>query len=86
MYFSLFLFIHIVGKLGSLTDGMMLVDAVVESVERRSPVRNIKSSIPSWVKPMTYKIDTSLVLSIIRLEQGLVGPVQDTVTEWDIGG
>ena len=40
-----------------------------ESIEHRLPMRKIGGSIPGQVKPMIYKIDTSLPLDIIMIGQ-----------------
>ena len=34
-----------------------VLDTVVESIERKFPIQEVRSSIPYPVKPMTYKLD-----------------------------
>ena len=61
---------------------------VDESVECKSPVREIWSWIPDRVKQMTYKIDTCCFLAwcSVLIGEGKDSLVycQDNVTEWDI--
>ena len=52
-----------VSQWGSIIITMSGLGTVAESVEHRSSVREIVSSNPSRVKPMTYQIDTCCFLA-----------------------
>ena len=62
---------------------------VTEWVERRSCVKEIRSSVPCGVKRMTYKTDTCHFLAwrsaLIGLGKDWLAQCQDNVTKWDIG-
>ena len=71
-----------------MEDVCFILNAVAESVERRPPVREIGSSIPGRVKPMTYQIKTCRFiawrLTLIEYGKDWLVRSQDNVTERDI--
>ena len=59
---------------------------MAESVERVPRVQEIGSSVPSWVKPITYIINDCNFLAwhsvLIGYAKNWLAQCQDNVTEW----
>ena len=62
--------------------------AVAKSVERRLPIQKIGSLNPSWVKPMTFKVDTSQYLAwcsaLMRYDKDRLARYRSNVTVCDM--
>ena len=90
LFTALSAYLHIYSILNIFTTLKIVTlgGAVTELVERGPRLREIRSSIPRRVKPMTYKIDTFRFLAwhstLIWSDKDWFAEYQDNATEWDI--